>query len=109
MKGMEVNLEWETDGIGISTDEVVNIRDSDGRYPSKFEKYVGKFYFHPKTGHLYQVVGIVFQSQADKWQLAYMRVTTGGLKTGPVFTHYFDDFFQTTEVGGTERFMEVKR
>lgn len=77
--------------------------DSGGRYPSGLEKYVGKTYFHPKTGHLYMVVGTVFQSEDNRWEVAYMRISGGGLLRGPLFCHRPEDFDREG------RFMEVKK
>lgn len=79
------------------------IKDAAGKWPSSFTKHQDKVYFHAGTGHLYKIVGIVFQSEQDRWMMAYQRVTSGGLLKGPVFCHLPEDF----EREG--RFQEVKK
>lgn len=77
--------------------------DSSGRWPSSLDKYIGKTYFHPGRGHLYEVVGIVHQAEEDLWVLAYRRRTNGGLLVGPLHTHRPEDFLREG------RFLEVKK
>lgn len=91
---MDVDLDWED-----KNQTRRGWRDKSGKYPDDMNKYVGKTYFHPKTGHLYQVVGIVFQSEDEAWMLAYRRVND----VGPVCTHRPEDFFREG------RFLEVKK
>lgn len=99
----EVELWIDVSGGEYSLDSEYKIQDSSGRWPSYFTKFEHRVFFHPKTGHLYAVVGVIFQSELDRWMIAYQRVTRGGLKTGPVFCHLPEDF----EREG--RFMEVKK
>jgi hypothetical protein len=77
--------------------------DVDGVWPSKLGRLVGEVFFHPKTGHLYRVDGMVFQSEDQRWMVAYRRISKGGLCTGPLFCHRLEDF----EREG--RFMLVKK
>lgn len=77
--------------------------DSENKWPTGLSGYVGKTYFHPGRGHLYEVVGIVYQSGDDRWELAYRRKTQGGLLVGPLFCHRPEDFLREG------RFMEVKK
>lgn len=78
--------------------------DKQGAYPIKLDtKFVDKTFFHPGTGHLYVVVGLVFQSEDERWELAYRRKKASGMMTGPIFTHRPEDF----EREG--RFLEVKK
>ena len=92
---------WDSNTNTIDDNEVFS--DSQGDYPSRVNKYVGSVYFHPKSGHLYEVVGICFQSEDNRWMVCYSRVTKGGLKTGPMFTHRLEDFLREG------RFLEVKK
>lgn len=77
--------------------------DSQNIWPSKLGKLVGEVFYHPKTGHLYTVIGMVFQSELNRWMVAYRRVTKGGMQTGPLFCHMPEDF----EREG--RFLPVKK
>lgn len=97
--GIMEELAWDTDGFPCEQ----NWSDSQQKWPSGLEKFHGKDYFHPGKGHLYVVVGTVYQSEDDRWMLAYRRKTTGGLLVGPVFMHRPEDF----EREG--RFLEVKK
>lgn len=99
----EVELSIDVSARDYNGDSGVAIKDSSGKWPSSLTKYDGKTYFHAGSGHLYRIVGLVFQSEQDRWMLAYQRVSSGGLRTGPVFCHLPEDF----EREG--RFLEVKK
>ena len=90
-----------------SVDSRGSWQDKAGTYPDELSKYVGKLYFHPKTGNLYEVVGIIFQSQDERWEIAYKRVQLNSTILepidGPIFTHRPEDF--TVE----GRFLEVSK
>lgn len=78
-------------------------KDEDGS--SKPDSFVGKKYFHPKTGHLYRVTGYSIDAQRELWVLHYERIyDTTPPASENVFTyiHTIADF---TRVG---RFLEVK-
>lgn len=78
--------------------------DKSGTWPSKLDTaFVGKTYFHPGTGHLYDVLGIVFQSEDERWMLAYRRRKSSGVHIGPLFLHRPEDFSREG------RFLEVKK
>ena len=99
----EVDLYVKVAGPDYGMASECRIKDAAGKYPSDFSKYKGKVYFHPGRGHLYAVVGTVFQAQQDRWMIAYQRVFNGEMRTGPVFCHTPEDF----EAEG--RFLEVKK
>ena len=101
MAEVELNIDVAGPDYGFSSE--YRIKDAAGFFPSNFTKYENKVFFHPKTGSLYAVVGTIFQSETDRWMIAYQRVSKGGLRTGPVFCHLPEDF----EREG--RFMEVKK
>lgn len=61
--------------------------------------YVGKTYFHPKTGHLYRVSDVIFDSERERWLIMYNRIGDGGEVT---YAHLPEDFKREG------RFMEVK-
>lgn len=95
-----LNLDW----AGEYTDSQEHCwADSQRIWPSKLNAKIGKVYFHSGKGHLYEIIGISYQAEDDRWMLAYRQVTKGGLKTGPVFCHRPEDF----EREG--RFMEVMK
>lgn len=100
---MNVELKWEYVDGALGSDPESSWKDKAGFYPSALSKYVDKTYFHPSKGHLYKVVGITYQSEDDRWMLAYQRISSGGLRTGPLFNHKPEDF---TREG---RFLEVKK
>lgn len=64
---------------------------------------VGKRYFHPKTGHLYEVVGTALDAERGVWMVTYMRVTEDRSPEVNTFVHTLDDFRREG------RFMEVKQ
>lgn len=98
-RGIVAELEWDRDEA-FSPNKWA---DSADNWPSKLDKHVGKTYFHPGRGHLYEVVGIVHQAEDDRWELAYRRVSRGGLLSGQLFCHRPEDFLREG------RFMEVKK
>lgn len=63
------------------------------------DKFVGKQYFHPKTGHLYRVIGHGIDAQREVWVLFYVQVSE---EYDFTFVHTINDFCR---VG---RFLEVK-
>ena len=95
-----VDLSW--DGGGGIDDPSPTFKDSHDRWPSSFRSLIGEKFFHPKTGHVYHVHGVAFQSELDRWQVVYQRTTMGGVKSGPIFTHFYEDF---TREG---RFLQIK-
>lgn len=98
-RGIVQELAWDRDAA-FTTNKWA---DSAGNWPSGLDKHVGKTFFHPGRGHLYEIVGIVHQAEDDRWELAYRRKTQGGLLVGPLHTHRPEDFFREG------RFMEVKK
>ena len=98
-RGIVQELAWDRD-TAFSENKWA---DKDGKWPSSLEKFVGKTYFHPGRGHLYEVVGIVHQAEDDRWEVAYRRVSRGGMLSGPLHTHRPEDFLHQG------RFMEVKK
>lgn len=98
-RGIVTELSWNRD----EAFSVSKWADSAGHWPSALDKHIGKTFFHPVRGHLYEVVGIVHQAEDDRWELAYRRVTRGGLLVGPLHTHRPEDFLREG------RFMEVKK
>lgn len=76
-------------------------KDADGN--SNPHKFVGKKYFHPKTGHLYQVTGFGIDAQREVWILQYERVMSiVPAQDSWAYFHTIKDF---TREG---RFLEVK-
>lgn len=67
------------------------------------DRYVGKKYFHPKTGKLYEVVGFGIDSQRELWLVHYRQTasTVDGFE-GFTFTHTIAEFIREG------RFLEVK-
>lgn len=98
MSDSVVDLEWNENG-SLSKDW----SDSSGVWPTNLKKYLGKMYFHRGRGHLYMVLGTTYQSEDNRWMLAYQRITVHGEKTGPLFCHRPEDF----NIKG--RFMEVNK
>lgn len=101
MAEVELNINVAGPDYGLQSE--YRIKDAAGKYPSDFTKYEGKVYFHSGRGHLYAVVGNVFHAEQNRWMIAYQRVSKGGMRIGPVFCHFPEDF----EREG--RFLEVKR
>lgn len=93
--------EWDSSRNQIGGESLW--QDKDGEWVSTVSKYVGKTYFHAGKGHLYRVVGVVFQAEDNRWEVLYRRVTHGGLLSGPLFSHRPEDF------GRHGRFQEVKK
>ena len=81
-------LAWDNDGFPSSQ----NWSDSQQKWPSDLEKFHDKVYFHPGKGHLYVVVGTVYQSEDDRWMIAYRRKSSGGMLVGPLCTHRPEGF-----------------
>lgn len=98
-RGIVQELAWDRDSA-FSPNKWA---DSTEKWPSSLDKFVGKTFFHPGRGHLYVVVGIVYQSEDDRWMLAYRWKTQGGLLVGPLCTHRPEDFLREG------RFLEVKK
>lgn len=98
-RGIVQELSWDRDAAFSQS----KWADSTEKWPSSLDKFVGKMFFHPGSGHLYEVVGIVYQSEDDRWELAYRRKSSGGLMTGPLCCHRPEDFLREG------RFMEVKK
>ena len=92
---------WESGYNEIGGEQAFS--DKNGIWPSKLGGMVDKTFFHPGRGHLYRVIGLVFQAEDDRWELLYRKVSHGGVLTGPVFSHRPEDF------GREGRFLEVKR
>lgn len=73
-------------------------KDADGQtHPDEF---VGKQFFHPKTGHLYEVTGYGIDSQREVWLLFYKDTSSRG--SDFTFCHTITDFKREG------RFMQVK-
>lgn len=72
-------------------------KDADGH--ARPDQFSGKQFFHPKTGHLYEVTGYGIDAERELWLLHYRQV---GTVPSYLFTHTISDF---TRRG---RFLEVK-
>lgn len=76
---------------------------TDADQQSKPERFRGKKYFHPKTGHLYVVTGFRIDSQREVWLLDYELVCDDRPTHEQfAYSHTIKDF---TREG---RFLEVK-
>lgn len=63
----------------------------------------GKFYFHPKTGGTYNIVGHGFDSERERWMVIYQKWDIKRAdNVGELFFHLPEDF------GREGRFVEVK-
>lgn len=67
--------------------------DSGGKKGSDLTAMVRTRWFHPKTGHLYVINGVVFDSQRERWMYTYVREIHDE-EDDPriVFTHLPEDF-----------------
>jgi hypothetical protein len=79
--------------------------DSKGIKPSQhLIQHVGRRYFHPKTGHIYIITGISFDSERELWMINYRNEESDGEEnTDFDFSHLPEDFFREG------RFLAVKR
>lgn len=102
MTELNNDLNWNWNG-GALTENHISFKDAAENWPSTLKKHEGKLFYHAGTKHLYQIIGVTYQSEDDRWMLAYKRVTKGGVCVGPVFNHRPEDFFREG------RFMEVDK
>ena len=78
---------WNEDALGYSGDSVLKT------FP------VGSTWFHQKTGRLYNVVGLGFDSERERWGVRYVPTSED---TGFPYFHLPEDF------GREGRFLRVK-
>lgn len=51
----------------------------------------GSRWFHPKTGHVYEVTGLSFYAESGRWMVNYRREDPG--ESDPiVYSHFPEDF-----------------
>lgn len=69
-------------------------QDSAGKWPNELEKFEGNRYFHPGKGHVYKVIGVIYQSEMDRWMITYQLLNEDGDRQGRIFAHLPEDFFR---------------
>ena len=84
------------------TKKTLDFKDADKAGMTAPTAMMKKTYFHPKSGHLYTVIGIVFDSERGRWMVRYKQLDAHGNTFGVEFGHLPEDF----EREG--RFLEVK-
>lgn len=83
---------------------MTHVSNKDADSWNRPDSYVGKFYFHLKTGHLYLVTDFGIDAQRELWLLFYERVLFGqdSDEANFTFVHTVTDFVKAG------RFIEVK-
>lgn len=81
--------------------EPLTHNSADGMGNKAPKQLVGKKFFHPGTQHLYEIMGITFDAERERWMVRYARVNTLGDIIGIDFSHLPEDF------GREGRFIEV--
>ena len=75
--------------------------DTAGQKGTQIVDMIGHRYFHPKTGGLYKVVGIGYDSERERWIVRYVPEHPDEL--GFEFTHLPEDFNREG------RFLQVRK